>query len=80
MNSNFEEGATAVIRQAKERGLSFPMVKDAGGALARRLGAAVTPEVVLIDGAGVLRYRGRIDDQRIAAAVKMVSCRAVVWK
>lgn len=70
VNSNFEESAAAVVRQANDRGLSFPMVKDAGGALARRLGATVTPEAVLIDGAGVLRYRGRIDDQRVVTAVK----------
>src|SRR5207237_725514 len=38
--------------------------------LARRLGATVTPEAVLLDDKGVLRYRGRIDDQRDATRVK----------
>ena len=70
VNSNYEESRSAVLRQARERGFSFPMVKDASAELARRLGATVTPEAILIDRSGVLRYRGRIDDQRIATDVK----------
>jgi hypothetical protein len=36
---------------------------DADGALARRAGASVTPEVAVIDRRGAIRYRGRIDNQ-----------------
>ena len=36
-------------RDARERGFPFPIVKDAGGALARRLGARMTPQAVLLD-------------------------------
>jgi peroxiredoxin/cytochrome c553 len=70
VNSNRNEGLTEVAQYAKERGLGFPMVKDPDGALAKRLGATVTPEVVLLDASGVVRYRGRIDDQRDATRVK----------
>jgi peroxiredoxin len=70
VDSNYAESRSTLMSQARERGFSFPMVKDNGGELARRLGASVTPEAILLDRSGVLRYRGRIDDQRIAADVK----------
>lgn len=41
-------------------------VIDADGAMARRTGASITPEAVLIDGAGRIRYRGRIDNKYVA--------------
>lgn len=40
-------------------------VVDRDRAIARRSGASVTPEAVLIDGAGKIRYRGRIDDKYV---------------
>ncbi len=70
VNANRGESLAAVVRQAKERDLPFAMVKDAGGALARRFGATVTPEAVLLDSNGIVRYRGRIDDQRDPDRVK----------
>ncbi len=44
-------------------GLACPAVVDPGAAAARALGVGRTPEVVVLDGARRLRYRGRIDDQ-----------------
>lgn len=78
VNSNWEESLAAVAQQAKAQGLPFPMIKDAGGALARRLGATVTPEAVLLDALGGVRYRGRIDDQRDPAEVKSRDLRAAL--
>jgi peroxiredoxin len=78
VDPNHAESRTALVRYAKERSLPFPMVRDSGGALAARLGATVTPEAVLLDGAGVLRYRGRIDDQREATRVKSRDLRAAL--
>jgi peroxiredoxin/mono/diheme cytochrome c family protein len=43
--------------------LPMPIVKDTGGRAARALGVTRTPEVALLDGKLVLRYRGRVDDQ-----------------
>jgi len=40
----------------------FPYLKDADSAVARAYGARVTPHVFVVDGKGVLRYRGYIDD------------------
>ncbi|MEJ7637624.1 MAG: peroxiredoxin, partial [Singulisphaera sp.] len=39
------------------------MARDQRGAIAAKLGAKVTPEAFVLDSAGRVRYRGRIDDQ-----------------
>jgi len=36
---------------------------DADGALARKVGATITPEAVVVDRSGAVKYRGRIDNQ-----------------
>jgi hypothetical protein len=41
----------------------LPAAVDTGGAVASRVGATVTPEVAVIDRAGAVRYRGRIDNR-----------------
>ena len=48
----------------------FPIVKDSDGSFARRLGATMTPQAVVVDASGVLRYRGSIDDNRYVTRVK----------
>ena len=40
----------------------FVYLKDADSAVAKSFGAKVTPHVYVVDGKGVLRYRGYIDD------------------
>ena len=45
-------------------------VKDATGTLARRLGATMTPQAVLIDATHTIRYRGAIDDNRYEPRIK----------
>lgn len=69
VNANVEDSRDAVKRYAAERKLPFPAVKDAGTALADRLGASATPEAVVVDSAGVVRYLGRIDDNQDRAKV-----------
>src|SRR5262249_15182326 len=61
---NRQETAEEIARDARERGYSFPVVRDANDALADRLGASMTPEAVLVDAGSTIRYRGRIDDNR----------------
>ncbi len=46
-----------------EHRLPFPVVLDGGGRIVAQLGATRTPEVVVLDGARAIRYRGRIDDR-----------------
>jgi hypothetical protein len=48
---------------AAEYGLSFRLMRDPRGTLARTLGVRVTPEVVVLDDQLEVRYQGRIDDQ-----------------
>ena len=53
-------------RHAAAFGLAFPAILDPGLALARAVGASVKPEVAVLDSAGRLAYRGRIDDRYAA--------------
>lgn len=61
--SNHQDSLEEIARFARERDLDYPVFKDPGARLADRLGATRTPEVAVLDGAGRLRYLGRIDDQ-----------------
>ena len=56
------ESLAEMKAHAVERGYPFPYLKDADSSVARRYGARVTPHVYVFDGAGVLRYRGYVDD------------------
>lgn len=63
--SNPEENASGLRAYLKERKLTaFPAVPDKDARLADALGAFMTPEAVALDARGVVRYRGRIDDNR----------------
>jgi hypothetical protein len=64
VNSNTAEKAEKVASYAKARKLPFPAVKDNCTALADKLQAHVTPEAVIVDSTGTVRYRGRIDDNK----------------
>ena len=66
--SPFDTQAEMVAR-AEEAGLPFPYLKDEEGSLARAFGAVSTPHAFVFDGDRRLRYRGRIDDARIAESV-----------
>ncbi len=63
INSNTHETAEQVAKHVKEYNISFPVAKDEGSALANKLQVARTCECVVLDEAGVIRYRGAIDDQ-----------------
>lgn len=53
----------AGLRAARKRTkLPFPLLRDPGGAIAKRIKTFSTPTALVIDGRGVLRYRGAIDD------------------
>lgn len=45
---------------------SIPAAIDADASLAVRVNASVTPQTVVIDRAGAIRYRGRIDNFYVA--------------
>jgi hypothetical protein len=51
------------MKHAKEFNLTVPVFVDTTKVLTERAGARVTPEVAVIDAAGRVLYRGRIDDK-----------------
>src|SRR6056297_644494 len=63
VGSNRQDSVAELAEYAERHTLSFPLVKDHGNRLADQFSATRTPEVVVLDAAGTIRYRGRIDDQ-----------------
>jgi thiol-disulfide isomerase/thioredoxin len=54
---------SAVMKQrAAAKNYPFPYLKDGDSRIAGTYGARVTPHVFLVDGSGVIRYRGYVDD------------------
>jgi hypothetical protein len=65
------DGFAGMQARSKELGLRVPYVVDQTSAVARALGASVTPEAFLFDRNGKLAYHGAIDDNhRDPTAVK----------
>ncbi len=62
VNANDDDTVAAWTKWAAGRGLTMPLVKDVKAQLADQLGATVTPEAVIVDGVGTVRYIGRLDD------------------
>jgi peroxiredoxin len=57
-----EVTAEAAAAHAKEFKIPFPVLRDPNQQAVKALAAKVTPEVVMLDGSFIVRYRGRIDD------------------
>lgn len=62
INSNSTEKQPDIAAHFKKVGLAFPVLLDRDNLIADAYGAAVTPEVFLIDKSGVLVYHGSVDD------------------
>ncbi len=56
------ESYLEMVRIAKERGYSFPYIKDEDQTVAKDFGAILTLHAFLLDQERRIRYRGRIDD------------------
>jgi peroxiredoxin len=61
------EGLEGMRTAVKDRGLTLLYLKDPDQQVARAYGAICTPEVVVLDSARRIRYRGRIDDSLVEA-------------
>lgn len=70
VNSNGTEPGAEVAEHARQNGFAFPVYKDEGNMIADRFGAQVTPEVFVLDKAGIIRYHGYIDDAQNVARVQ----------
>lgn len=63
VNPNVQDSLEMMAAFARKHQLEIPYLKDPDQALATAVGATRTPEVCLVNSAGRLVYRGRIDDQ-----------------
>lgn len=57
-----EETLANMKSRAVAKSYPYPYLKDADSSIARAYGARVTPHVYVVDGTGVVRYRGYVDD------------------
>ena len=64
INSNVNEPPAEIAAHAREHGFTFPVVKDDRSRTADAYGAQHTPEIFVVDRDGVVRYHGRIDENR----------------
>ena len=64
INANYTEPAAEVKSHARDKHLTFTILKDEGSKIADRLGAARTPEVYVLDANYKLVYHGRIDNSQ----------------
>ena len=62
VNSNINEPLNLVKAHAAKAKYAFSILKDDSNIVADSYGASVTPEMYIIDGTGVLRYHGRVDN------------------
>ncbi len=69
VNSSFGEQSAEIAAHAQASHYPFPMLRDEGNLIADRIGAQLTPEAFVLDSKGILRYHGRIDDNRDALKV-----------
>jgi len=65
-----EETLENMKARAVEKDYPFPYLKDGDSSIARAYGARVTPHVYVVDGAGIVRYRGYVDDSAKVAERK----------
>ncbi len=56
------EAAAEMRARATSNHYPYPYLKDGDSRVAREYGARVTPHVFVVDGSGVVRYRGYVDD------------------
>jgi len=62
INSNAPEPADEIRQHASEKGLKFPILRDAGARIADRFGATRTPEAFFLDAQNRIVYHGALDN------------------
>jgi peroxiredoxin len=63
ISSNAHDSEKDVAKYVHDMGIDFPVLKDPQNKVADSGLVERTPEVLVLDGAGRMRYRGAIDDQ-----------------
>ena len=62
VNSTNTNQPADTLAWKKEQGFEYATLQDSSGELGRLFGARTTPHMFIIDGQGLLRYAGAIDD------------------
>lgn len=70
LRSSAEDTAEGMRAYAAKAKLGIPILDDVENRIADRYGAAVTPTFRVIDRAGVLRFRGALDDALVEEQAK----------
>ena len=65
IDANSQDSLAEIAAYAQTHKITFPVLKDAGNAVADQMGAVRTPEVFVLDRERTIRYWGRIDDQYV---------------
>jgi hypothetical protein len=78
LNANDNEPAEETARYAADVRFAAPVYKDWRNKVADRFGATMTPEAVVLDAGGAVRYRGAIDDARNPARMRVAAVRTAV--
>ncbi len=78
INSNSDEPVNLIKQHAERNGFRFPILKDADNSVADAYGAVRTPEIFVVDGEGIVRYHGRIDNARNVQNVRRNDLRAAL--
>lgn len=76
--SNATESEQDLEKYFRGKAPGFPVLRDAQNRIADEYGAKVTPEVFLVDTAGLIRFHGAIDDSQDAAGVKQSFLRQAI--
>ncbi|MFN0105038.1 MAG: redoxin domain-containing protein [Bryobacteraceae bacterium] len=78
INSNDNESAAETQQYAADVKFAVPFFKDWRNTVADRFGATLTPEAIVIDATGAIRYQGAIDDARNPARVRIEAVKLAV--
>ena len=62
MNSSWDNTAEETRTWKQSEGFAYATLQDSEGELGHLYGARTTPNMYVIDGEGILRYSGAIDD------------------
>ena len=63
INANLQDGAESIRAEAEEFGIDFPILVDESQAVGERLALTRTAEVLVLDAAREIAYRGPINDR-----------------
>jgi peroxiredoxin len=63
IDSNVHYGQDEIVTAVAERGVRFPILRDADASIADYFGALTTPHVFIVDAEGRLAYAGAVDDR-----------------